>query len=221
MNSIVILPVNFVPGPKHIVCQRGKNYWDHEGNKMFRAIIAAAAPKYAKTTSKLDKSLMVSEIIQSIRLATTSTTKTNTTDADEEEHQQYSCFIKLDNSIGRWVECDDLSVREKISQSLRDGLQGLYRSSTSAKLNRRKIANESIHTRMESVFHSNSSVSRIITQLSRDLERHEAAATLVRGTDSSQVCSMLMSRANLALLEAIKKDDSLQRMFQEVDSKAQ
>jgi hypothetical protein len=154
MNSIVILPVNFVPGPKHIFCQRGKTYWDHEGSKMFCAIIAAGAPRSVKTTSKLDKCLMVSEIIQSICLATTSTTKTTTTDTDKEEHQRHSCFVKLDNScfvkldnscfvkldnsIGRWVECDELSVREKISQSLRDGLQGLYRLSTSAKLNQQK-----------------------------------------------------------------------------------
>ena len=66
-DAIVYLPADFIPAPNHVVCARGKSYWEHSGNKRYRAIIAAASQRYSKTSNKLEKSLIVSEIIESIQ----------------------------------------------------------------------------------------------------------------------------------------------------------
>jgi hypothetical protein len=190
--SEIILPSSFVPGPHHVVCARGKAFWDHEGNQRYRAIVAAATPKYAQSNSKLDKSLIVSEIIQSLQLAS---------------GQHDCCFVKK-KLKGTWVQCSEHFAREKVSQSLRDGLEGQYRSSTKAKKRRRTKASESINERVERVIHSNVLVSRQIDILSCDLEREGAQA-------SDYSLCMMLSRANSNILETIKRDSSLLTQFQE------
>lgn len=82
-------------------------------------MIEAKLEKYSSATSKLEKSLIVSSIVDSVR------------DASPD-----GGFVKKDG--GRWYEVGDHIAREKCGQSFRDLLHEKYKSSTKAKKMRRK-----------------------------------------------------------------------------------
>lgn len=110
---------DFVPGPYDVICARGKEAANHCGNVRFREIIQRFKPDYARATSKVEKSLLVSEIVDSVR-----------------EYSPEGGFVKKFG--GRYYEVGDSVAREKIGQCLRDQLHSKYKSSTKAKKVRRK-----------------------------------------------------------------------------------
>ena len=189
-----ILPATFEPGPNDVVCARGKSYWDHIGNQRYRDLIAAATKKYSSSTNKLEKSLIVSEIVDAI-------------------HQRQGQFVKKETKPNKglccWVIVDDVFAREKVSQSLRDGLHDRYKSSTKAKKQRRACVNEKFNDDIDRVINSNRVVSQRIQELSREVTRNGAMAS-----DFSILS--LFSRANSDILENIKKDSSLLSKFHDV-----
>lgn len=183
------LPLEFVPGPNDVVCARGKSYWDHEGNRRYRDLISAATQKYSTTTNKLDKTLIVSEIVDVI-------------------HKKKGRFVKKEKKGGPWMVVDDIFTREKVSQSLRDGLHDRYKSSTKAKKQRRASVNEKFNDDVDRVIHSNRMVSQRIKDLTREVARNGAMAS-----DFSIIS--LFSKANSDILESIKKDSSMLHKFQD------
>lgn len=191
-DKIISLPEDFIPGPNHVVCARGKGFWDHEGNKNYRITIALATKKYEATTNKFEKTLIVSEIVESAREATPS-----------------GSFVKKDNATGRWVQVGDQFAREKVGQSLRDSLHRHYRSSTKAKKCRQRKLNKTMSGNIDEVIHSNKLLSRRIEELTKNIQQHGALAT-----DST--IFKILSRANSEMLEIIKRDTSLLTMFQDV-----
>jgi len=182
------LPVDFVPGPNDVVCARGKSYWDHEGNRKYRDLIAISTKKYSKSQNKLEKTLIVSEIVDAI-------------------HKKHGRFVKKMKKAGPWVVVDEVFAREKVGQSLRDGLYDRYKSSTKAKKQRRASLNEKFNDDIGRVIHSNHIVSQRIKDLSREVARNGPTAS-----DFSIIT--LFSKANLDILESIKKDSSLLDRFQ-------
>ena len=188
------LAKDFVPSPRDVVCARGKSYWDHEGNKMYRSLIAGATEKYASTTNKLEKTLIVSEIVNAV-------------------HKQNGMFVKKERKGGPWVEVDEVFAREKIGQSLRDGLHDKYRSATKTKKQRKEKVTEKFNGDIDRVIHSNVSVSRRIEELTEEVRRNGALAS-----DFSIV--ELFSRANSDILETIKKDSSMLHQFQNASNAA-
>jgi hypothetical protein len=191
-DKIIMLPADFVPGPNHVVCARGRGFWEHEGNKKYRTIIALATKTYESTTNKFEKTLIVSAIIESAREATPS-----------------GGFVKKVDETGRWAEVSEQFAREKVGQSLRDSLHGNYRSSTKAKNCRRRKLNESVSGKIDEVIHSNKRLSRRIEKLMKKIQQHGPLAT------DYTICSIL-SHANLDILETIKRDASLLTMFKNV-----
>lgn len=85
------------PGPFDVICARGKKALNHSGNRRFRAMIKANLQKYSMATSKLEKSLIVSGIVDSVR-----------------EASPGGGFIKQEN--GKWYEVGDHIAREKCGQ---------------------------------------------------------------------------------------------------------
>jgi hypothetical protein len=77
--------------------------------------------RYSEADSKMDKSLIVSEVVNGIR-----------------ERSPDGGFIKKDKRTGRWFEVGDHLAREKVGQQFRDALHTQYRSSTKAKSKRKK-----------------------------------------------------------------------------------
>ena len=178
------LPFDFCPGPNDVICSRGKSNWDHPGNQYFRKMINTATKKYSAATSKLEKSLIVSDIANSI-------------------HQRNGKFVKKETE-GRtlWVEIDETFMREKIGQSLRNGLHDKYRSSTKAKIEKRARANETFYGNVDKVLQSNTSILRRIDEMTNEVQKNGRFLS-----DFSVIT--LFSRANLHILETIKKDPSM------------
>ena len=110
---------DFVPGPYDVICARGASAKKHPGNVRFRAIIHRIGPAYAKAQTKVEKSLLVSEVVDSVR-----------------GFSPNGGFVKKFGN--RWCEVGDSVAREKIGQCLRDQLHAQYKSSTKAKKDRRK-----------------------------------------------------------------------------------
>lgn len=187
------LPWDFSPGPNHVVCHRGRTFWDHEGNKMYRSIIKSANQKYAACKNKYEKSLVVSEIVEAII-------------------HNNACnggFVKKDAITGRWVEADERFSREKVGQSLRDSLHSQYRSSTKAKNRRKTVLFDPAKDGVEQIIHSNQQVSDRIHQLSTDFQSHGDKT-------NEQAISALFDQANRDILETIKLDPQLRHRFQQV-----
>ena len=89
------LPEQFQPGPMDVIYGRGHKALKHSGNKRFRALLESKLEEYSKATSKLEKSLLVSSILDAVQ-------------------QQNGSFIKEENR--QWYQVKEHSVREKISQ---------------------------------------------------------------------------------------------------------
>ena len=222
---VVYLPNDFVPGPNHVVCARGKGYWNHSGNVRYRSIISSASQRYAKTTNKLDKSLIVSEIIHAI--------ESGCDGRSDDGSRSSSGFVKKEGK--RFVLCDEHFMREKITQSLRDGLKDMYKSSTSTKKSRRTFVCQSIHERVETAIRSNGNVSYRMQKLSYDLattvaqqqqninsnnrNANDADDAGYSSLDDDVFCTML-SCANSDILSAIKADRSLLRQYEQFSQEA-
>ena len=58
---------DFIPGPHDCICGRGKYAFNHPGNKYFRNLIELARESYLKADTKIQRSCVVSGIIQKVR----------------------------------------------------------------------------------------------------------------------------------------------------------
>lgn len=96
-ENVSQLPDSFIPGPVDVICARGKRAFNHTGNRRFRALIEAHLDSYSKASSKIEKSLIVSSIVDSIR-----------------EASPDGGFVKEEG--GHWFEVGDHNAREKIGQ---------------------------------------------------------------------------------------------------------
>lgn len=120
--SIRTLPENFNPGNYDVICGRGKIPMNHIGNKRFKVVIDNYYERYAKASTKFEKTLVVSEIVDTIR-----------------ENSGAGGFVKFcEVGGGYWYEVGDQMAREKVSQALRNQLADQYKSSNVRKLYRRK-----------------------------------------------------------------------------------
>lgn len=99
------LPNNFFPGNYDVKCGRGKACFNHIGNRRFRITIEINLGRYAKANSKLEKSLIVMSIVDTIR-----------------ESSPTGGFVKHDQRTGTWYEVGDHVAREKVGQALREAL---------------------------------------------------------------------------------------------------
>jgi hypothetical protein len=215
------------PSENDIVCARGRAYWDHPGNVQYRQLIADATTRYATTTSKLEKSMLVTEIIDRIKYEKNGRfvkkQRTNNKVASS------SLSSSSSSKSSKWIEVDEEQIREKVSQSLRDGLCGIYRSATKAKKQRRGKVNEQFNIDIERMLYSNVIVAAKIAQLTNEIAKAtaEAAASAKENMccssdseidcsdyssgddDETVIISNILDRGNFDILETIKSDKSL------------
>eukprot|EP00934_Nitzschia_sp_Nitz4_P000035 Nitzschia sp. Nitz4//scaffold218_size35881//7110//8783//NITZ4_007789-RA/size35881-processed-gene-0.14-mRNA-1//-1//CDS//3329542265//35//frame0 len=114
------LAKDFTPGPNDVICSRGKPAREHSGNRYFITLIEKYIEKYTRAVGKLGKSMIVTEILDTIR-----------------QRSPNGGFVKL-NANGQWCEAGDHLAREKIGQCFRDRLHTKYSSSSKAKLVKRR-----------------------------------------------------------------------------------
>lgn len=119
-DRMTLLPEDFSPSDDDVICGRGKKCYAHIGNDRFRKRVTGMLGEYQKARSKLDKSKVLSDVVEQVRL-----------------NSPRGGFVKQD-SDGRWYEVGDFLAREKTSQAFRDALHENYKSSNVAKKKRRQ-----------------------------------------------------------------------------------
>ena len=113
-----LLPHDFVPTSKDVICGRGKSSYHHVGNRRFRVVIAMNLEKYVSAESKADKTQLVYAIVDRLR----------------EANPQTGGFVKRDSKSGLWVALDDTLAREKVGHALRDALSSIKSDTKKGKL---------------------------------------------------------------------------------------
>jgi hypothetical protein len=186
----IMLSTTFTPGKFDVICSRGKKAKSHSGNIFFQSLIQKSAPTYAATEGKLGKSLIVSEIIDTIRRKT-----------------PLGGFVKCIDE--RWHEVGDFMAREKVSQSLRDSLHGQYRSSASSKKRRKDAMNAKMIEDLDALVDSNDFVSNRMKNLSTIIQTQ---GSFVSDTD----LSILMTQVNSEILGQLKIDYTLKEHMSRV-----
>eukprot|EP00523_Entomoneis_sp_CCMP467_P023275 CAMPEP_0168830644 /NCGR_PEP_ID=MMETSP0727-20121128/1636_1 /TAXON_ID=265536 /ORGANISM="Amphiprora sp., Strain CCMP467" /LENGTH=361 /DNA_ID=CAMNT_0008883879 /DNA_START=66 /DNA_END=1151 /DNA_ORIENTATION=- len=110
---------NFSPGEHDVICGRGKQVYQHEGNVRFRSLVAERMNEYDEAESKAEKTMIVSQIIDHVR-----------------NSDPPGGFVRFEE--GAWYEVGDFVAREKVGTQFRDLLHTKYKSSTISKKNRKK-----------------------------------------------------------------------------------
>ena len=174
------LPLDFRPTYLDVLCSRGNAVKSHPGNKRFVQLVSDHQQKYATAGSKLEKSLIVSSIIDMIR-----------------EASPEGGFVKLIDGI--WWEVGDNLAREKTGQALRDRLHGKYSSSSKAKKRRRRANEADLASKVEDIVAkaNGSSLTVRIKELSTDTNPTSDA-------DFQRIFNL----ANSELLARIKEESS-------------
>lgn len=175
-----------VPGPFDVICARGKQAYNHEGNRYFRQIIHHATEKYSQVESKLQRSMIVTDIVDAIRA-------------------KGNGFLRK-NSKGEWVECTDVMCREKVGQHFRNALGSRYKSSTKSK---RRIKEESI-PRLVNSLHKIVFSSKIVKDIT---ERLELDIIFIDESNDDEFYEKAFE-ANMNLLDTFKQDKDLVQQFQ-------
>ena len=99
-------PEDFEPSDKDVICARGKAAFSHVGNRRFRLVILMNLEKYHNAKNKVEKSIIVTSIVDLIR----------------EGSPVNGGFVKKSAVTGRWMSINDKLAREKVGHALRDAL---------------------------------------------------------------------------------------------------
>jgi len=188
-HQISIVPTKckaLTPGPFDVICARGKQAYNHAGNRYFRRMINQATEKYSQVESKLQRSMIVTDIVDAIRA-------------------KGNGFLRR-NGKGEWVECNDVMCREKVGQHFRNALGSKYKSSTKSK---RRIKEESI-PRLVNSLHKIVFSSKIVTAIT---ERLQLDIIFIDEASDEEFYEKAFE-ANMNLLDAFKEDTLLVQRFQ-------
>ena len=181
-----ITTTRVVPAPLDVVCARGRDAWNHPGNKNLRRIIEQRRQKYSLASSKMERSDIVSRIVGDMRSKGIS-------------------FLKQDVKSRLWKDIGDALARNKVGHLLRNSLSSQFRSSAEAKISRRRNGSGKLHQSLSKTLHSNPEVSYIINKLSVDMSDQH-------GLLDAEVMQ-IFNQANVQLLAAFKKDTTLVVQF--------
>ena len=100
------LPPDFQPSNYDVICGRGKGCSSWIGNRRFRVTIAMNKERYIQAPTKVDKSLVVDQIVKTIKAASPD-----------------GGFIRKDAETGRWCKISTQQARDKVGHAMRDAVQ--------------------------------------------------------------------------------------------------
>jgi len=183
------LPTNrgrILPGRFDVICARGKQAYNHEGNRFFRQLISLATEKYSKVESKLQRSMIVSEIVDAIRA-------------------KGNGFIRKNNK-GEWIECSDVMCREKVGQHFRNTLGCRYKSSTKSKQRTKEESVSRLSENLVKIVFSSKAVTEITERFALDL-------VFIDESSEDEFYEKAFA-ANVNLLQTFKEDTSLVQQIQ-------
>ena len=172
---------DFQPREYDVICARGNQAWNNPGNKLLRALVQKGKQQYGDATTKIQRSMVVTDIVNAIR-------------------EKGNAFIKLDTKTGQWQDIGDYLSREKVSQLLRNANSNIYKSSTKAKKQRRGEVSKEVFDNVQNVLHSNAEISCIMKSMDNDARQS--------GLSDEDLMAMF-TQANSAMLSTFKQDLSL------------
>jgi hypothetical protein len=192
--------VDFQLSDFSVICGRGRDSFNHIGNRRFRILASMHIERYSRADSKVAKTGIVSEIIEVIRQA----------------DGNFCKFTK-----GKWFEVADHHAREKVSSLMRDLLHTQYRSSAKAKIARRKSAKT--ETRKKAHNQKRLSDPKLVddaprsedsstsTDVQKQHQNQQSGEKLVENTPPSDVSSMQDQNQQINLKpvnDTVDSDDS-------------
>jgi hypothetical protein len=122
------LPPHFIPSAYSVLLGRGKLCSEAVGTRRLKVITSRYLEEYSNAASRVDKSSVVTKIVDIVQ-----------------EACPVGAFVKYEG--GHWFEVSDNIAREKVGAVLRDALHEQYKSSTKAKLAKRKRKLAPFHKR--------------------------------------------------------------------------
>jgi hypothetical protein len=202
------LPNDYTLGEYDVLCAKGRAAKGHSGNQFYRQLIQQVSPSYSEACSKFEKSMIVSDLIDEIR------------------SRSNSCGGFVKNKSGIFYEVSDHFAREKVGQSLRDGLSSQYKSSARAKTQRQKMVSVGVADEFDSLLKRNSFLSRRINKLTTTAANSiEHNNNQIQGNvsdngeeeDDEEDINQIFSQTNLDILEAFKNNSDLVDKFTEIE----
>jgi len=212
-DIIIPLPSSFIPSSYDVICAQGKEAKNHSGNIYYRKLITEALDAYSQATSRMEKSQIVTDIVETV---TTNALYDAGDGSEGHDHGTesvggggYGGFIKKDRATGRYYQVGDDFAREKIGQNLRDSLSNKYKSSTKAKRTRRLAASTDLNKQVERLIQSNPLVQN---------KREMLHSKCMSEENTPEYCmNQLFMQTNLEILEAFKTDATLVEQFNEAE----
>ena len=117
-----LLPENFEPSDKNIICGNKRKYFESKGNIRFRSICKMFTNDYHSAPTKVEKSAVVSQVMAILR----------------EDCPDGGTYIFVTPQGGRWYAVSERTSREKVGTFFRDCLADTYKSSAKNKIAKRK-----------------------------------------------------------------------------------
>jgi hypothetical protein len=96
------LPADFLPSKYDVICGKGKQCYNHIGNRRFRVTIGTHVPRYQAAKTKSGKTAIVNSIVDIIR------------------ESKDARFVRYNKITSEWMELGDTGAREKVGQAIRD-----------------------------------------------------------------------------------------------------
>ena len=118
------LPESFQPTPYTVILGRGNMAFRSVGYQRLQVIISMHLNRYSNAKSRVERSSIVSSIIEMIQ--------------DGVGVNGGCAFVRLDEKTNRWYEVGERTYRERVGSMIRDRLHGQFRSSNRAKLAKRQ-----------------------------------------------------------------------------------
>jgi hypothetical protein len=181
---------NFAPGPYDVICARGKQAWNHTGNTFFRLLVEKRVEEYSKCSTKVERSLIVTDIVETIR------TRGNGFVKAKDPHQRYD----------GWIEVGDLLAREKTGSLFRNALSTRYKSSVKSKKIRKTEKNPKLFEDVQQVVLSNKDIRCILKNVISLTHRVDFV---------DRDAAIAFNQANIMILDSIKRDKTLVRRFRD------
>jgi hypothetical protein len=145
-TSHYYLPQGFIPNETDILCGRGKAHAKHPGNIVFMEEIRASLKEYTNAGSRIEKSVMVTSVVNAI------------IDAGMR-------FLKYDTQFNQYVELSSDRAYQKVGHAIRDLIKQTKKSSKSkedaTKLARgKKIVPNMVHSVGETIVSKRAELSK-------------------------------------------------------------
>ena len=117
------LPYDYKPHENAVLCGRGRICKEASGNLRLQHVCKTFLNEYTPDTGKQEKSEIVSKIMKMVR----------------ESCAPSEAFVRFHDE--RWWEADESLIRRKVTCVMRDSLSSQYKSSTQAKVAKRRMHN--------------------------------------------------------------------------------